>query len=62
MEIHTKVALTELTPSDGAKPAIIDVKGFVREATREIDQFEAELDGLVEQRHPTITNNQAPQL
>ena len=29
MEIHTKVALAELTQLDGARPAIIDVMVFI---------------------------------
>ena len=62
MEIHTKVALTELTQLDGTQPAIIDVQAFIREATREVEQLEAELDSLVEQRYPTIANDQGLQL
>ena len=60
MEIHTKVALTELTQLDGTRPAIIDVEGFVNEAAREIEQLEAELDALLEQRYPTIGNDHRP--
>ena len=56
MEIHTKVALTELTQLDGARPAIIDVQAFINEAAREIQQLEGELDALLEQRYPTIEN------
>ena len=57
MEIHTKVALTELTQSDGKRQAVIDVQEFVNEAVAEIEQLEAELDGLLEQRYPTVEND-----
>ena len=56
MEIHTKVALTDLTQFDRKRPAVIDVQGFVDEATAEIERLEAELDGLTEQRYPTMRN------
>ena len=56
MEIHTKVALTELTQFDGNQPAVIDVQEFVNEAVAEIERLEAELDGLLEQRYPTVKN------
>ena len=56
MEIHTKVAVTELTQFDGKRPAVIDVQRFVDEAAAEIEQLEAELDGLMDQRYPTIRN------
>ena len=60
MEIHTRVALTKLTQFDGNRPAVIDVQGFVNEAAAEIEQLEAELDGLTEQRYPTVKNGDWP--
>ena len=57
MEIHTKVSLTELTQFDGKRPAVINVQEFVNEAVAEIDQLEAELDSLLEQRYPTVKND-----
>ena len=62
MEIHTKVALTELTQLDVSRPAVIDVQAFVDEAAKEIEQLEAELDSLVEKRYPTIANDLSLQL
>ena len=62
MEIHTKVALTELTQLGGSRPAVIDVQAFVDEAAKDIEQLEAELDSLVEKRYPTIANDLSLQL
>ena len=56
MEIHTKVALTELTQHGEDQPAVIDVQGFVDQAVAEIGRLEDELDSLSEQRYPTVKN------
>lgn len=57
MEIHTKVALTELTQYDGKPPTVIDVQELVNEAVAEIEQLEDGLDDLLEQRYPTVKND-----
>ena len=53
MEIHAKLALTELTQLDGARPDTIDVQKLVHDAAEEIKLLEADLDSMAMQRYPT---------